>query len=233
MNKKNKVLISGAIILIIVLVGLSVKAYPAIFGNNGECAVEPGCEGGGDSSTGLYILESSGMLKMYIVDGAGYMLNAYSGVGALLRQLEMSEMNGADYDKMREILYGIIEDMERAKYTYYIIKYIMQITPYKKSVIEGLQGFDYDGFREKAGLIPVVFARVKSYLIRGDVRGVFAGIHKNTSVILDQLYALKKTLEADRLPEITSAWQLNQTFTESVLFGQYFSQVLYQLLTVK
>lgn len=73
----------------------------------------------------------------------------------------MSEMDGPDYCKMREILYGMIEDMERARYTYYIINYIMQITPYKESVIERLKSFDYDGFREKAGLMPLVFDRVK------------------------------------------------------------------------
>ncbi len=233
MNKKNSTLIVRTILCIIVFVIFNVQALPEICGNYGECTVEPGCEGGGDSSTGLYIPESNWMLKMYIVDGAGYVLNTYSGMGTLLRQIEMSELYGPDYCKMRETLYGMIEDMERARHTYYIVNGIMQMTPYKKSVIDGLKIFDYDGLREKAGLMPVVFDHVKGYLERGDVRGVFTAIHKNTGVILDQLYILKETLEADKLPAITSAWKLNQTFTESVLFGQYFSQVMYQILFVR
>lgn len=233
MNQKNKTLLVCVLVGLVLMASLSINSYPRFHGNFGECTVEPGCEGGDGSSTGVYVPESSGMLKMYIIDGAGFVLSTYSGMGELLKQIETSEMNGPDYCKMRETIYCMIEDMERARFTYYIVQYIMQTTPYKKSVIDRLKAFDFDGFRETSRLMPVVFERVKKYLSRGDVRGVYAAMHKNTGVILDQLYVLKEVLEADKLPHITQAWKLNQTFTESVLFGQYFSQVLYQILFVR
>jgi len=230
MNKKNKALIIGAILGMVLMANLSIKSYPRFHGNFGECTVEPGCEGVDGSSTGVYIPESSGILKIYIIDGAGYVLNTYSHLGTFLRLIEMSELNGPDYGKMRETLYSMIEDMERARDTYYIVHSLMQSTPYKQSVIERLKAFDYDGFRETSGLSSVVFERVKEYLECGDVRGVYAAVHKNTGNILDQLYVLKDILEADKLPHISQVWRLNQTFTETVLFGSYFSQVMYQSL---
>lgn len=233
MNRKNKALIVRPILCIILITSMSVNVLPDFCGNWGECTVEPGCEGGDGTSTGVYVPESSGMLKMYIVDGAGFILSTYSGIGSLLREVEMSEMCGPDYFKMRETLYSMIEDMERARDTYYIINLIIQSTPYKQSVIERLKAFDYDGFRETSGLSPIVFGRVKNFLERGDTRGIFTSIYKDTGILLEQLYAMKETFEVDKLPHITQVWKLNQTFTETVLFGQYFSQVMYQILFVQ
>lgn len=85
MNKKNKDLIVTTILSIILLLSLTVDSFPIFFGNWGQCTVEPGCESRDGSSTDLYITQSSGLLKYNIVDGAGYVLNAYSGVGALLK----------------------------------------------------------------------------------------------------------------------------------------------------
>jgi hypothetical protein len=208
---------------------LNANVYAKICGNWGECLFEPGCIPGGGDSTSLYITEYGSLMGMYITEGAGYMLGAYSGVGSFLKQVEVSELYGVDSAAIRSILNRMIDDLERARDTYFVIDYIAAITPYRKDVIERLAAFDYDGFEKSEGLFGTVFDRVERFLKCGDIRGVFAKILKDIDSLLRQSYALRKSVDAGTLPDIKSLWKLNQSFTNTILFGQYFSQVLYEV----
>jgi hypothetical protein len=84
-------------------------------------------------------------------------------------------------------------------------------------------------FCKKNGLYAPVFDRGKGFLSRGDVRGVFVAILKDIDRLLDRLNALKKSADAAKFPSVRDIWQLNQSFSEYLFFGQYFSQVLYEV----
>jgi hypothetical protein len=77
---------------------------------------------------------------------------------------------------------------------------------------------------------PAVFNPLREYLARGDVRGVFSKVLKDTEAILDQLYSIKEILEADKVPEIETTWKLNQTFSDYLLFGQYAAMVFKEMI---
>jgi hypothetical protein len=96
-------------------------------------------------------------------------------------------------------------------------------------VIERLKTFPYEEFAKSEGLLSPVFDRVEGYLKNGDVRGVFAKIFKDINALLYQLYSIKKAVDAGTTPDIKSTWKLNQSFSEAILFGQYFSRVLYEV----
>ena len=214
-----------AILCLIVMIAVSLNVYPAIFSNGGDCQFEPGCDPDGGSSLGVYMTADSRTIGVYIVWGAGHILNAQSGAAAYLNRVETASLYGTDFYEQRETLYTVIMEMERAKAVYEAINELAAVTPYKKSSIEKLLAFDYDSFCEREGLNPYIFERVKAYLGKGDVRGFFARVSKDADVILDQLYSIKEVLEADKSPGINTAWKLNQTFFDYVLMGQYAAQV--------
>ena len=226
MSKSKLTLIP--IICLMLLLCVHFNASAEIFTNWGECQFEPGCDTDGGESLGVYFTADSRTIGVYIVWGAGHILNAQSGVATYLNRVEMASLYGTNVYDQREILYRVIMDMERAKSIYEAINELAAVTPYKKSSIEKLQAFDYEAFCEKEGLNPYIFDRVKEYLCKGDVRGVFARVLKDAEVILDQLYYLKEILEVDKSPGIKTAWKLNQSFTDFIIFGQYAAQVFYE-----
>jgi len=227
MNKKFRL---EVVLLIMLLAFGSINAFPLFYFNEGGCAFEPGCDpDGGSGDSGLYVPSSSGLMAMYIIEGAGYVLDARAGVTTFMNRFETAELTGADFAGMRDILSGVIDNLEKAKAYYVFINYIAAFTPYREDVIERLKAFDYDGFQKRWGLYPNVFDRVKRYLSAGDVRGVFSVISKDIDLLLDRLYALKRDIDTDKFPSVQSVWQLNQAFSDNIFFGQYFAMVMYEV----
>jgi hypothetical protein len=162
---------------------------------------------------------------MYIVEGAGYFLDSHSSMQAFLNRVEMSDVKGVDYNELREILYNAIENMEKAREAYYNLKLKADNTPYKQVMIDKLLEFNYEGFKESNGLIPFIFERVKNYLSKGDVRGIYAEFVSNTEKILEKLYEIKISVDSDQFPDISNLWRINQVYSEYLLYGQYTSEV--------
>ncbi len=221
---------------VLILVFLNLSAGAVICGNFSECGFEgePCDSSGGGSSTGQYITESEGTYSVsigtLIVESAGHLLNSYSGMTRLLNNVEMTELKGSDFNAMREILYATIEDMERAKTSLTRLKEAAANRPYYRPVIYRLWLFDYCRFQQENNLLPGIFDKVKRYLYYGDIRGVYAQCLKDNEAILEQLYTLKESIDADRFPEIESLWRLNQAYVSTLLFGQYTSQVFKTIL---
>ena len=179
------------------------------------------CIKGGGATTGL--------TPKPIIEGAGYVLDARAAVSTFMNRFEMAELTGTDYAGMREGLSDAIENLEKAKFIYMFIEFLAANTAYNEPVIERLKVFDYDGFQKQWGLYPNVFDRVKGYLSRGDVRGVWAEVSKDIDLLLLRLYALKSSVTTYKLPNVQSVWQLNQVFSDNFFFGQYFAMVMYEV----
>lgn len=227
MNKKLKIQSS---LMILLMAALSISAFPCLYANDGECPFEPGCgEGGEGVELGIYITSSRGLMGMYIVEGAGYVLDARAGVSTFMNRFETVELTGADFPGMRDILSRVIDDLKQAKAYYMFINFIAKITPYRGAVIERLKNFGYDDFQNRSRVYPKVFKRVKRFLKPGNVRGAFSEISKDIDSLLDQLHAMKASIDADQLPSVQSVWQLNQSFSEKIFFGQYFAMVMAQI----
>ncbi len=228
MSKKiNKT--SQKVILGLLVLGLfTFNSYSAITFNWSDCAYRGECDGGEAAS--LIMVPMSTSMHTYIVEGAGYFLDSHSNLQAFLSRVEMSEINGIDYNELREILYKTIEDMEKAREAYYNLKIKADNTPYEENVIEQLGAFDYDGFQEANGLIPFIFEKVKGYLSKGDVRGVYANGLSNTETILEKLYTVKESVDADQFPDIKDLWRISQFYSENQGFGQYTSEIFRTIL---
>jgi len=203
---------------------INTTLYSRVVGNYTDC----GFGGGGGKSEAL----TSFNIRIYVIEGAGYFLNSHSNFQEFLNRVELSDLNGIDFNDMREILYKAIEDMEKAKDSYFNLKQEADITPYNPVMINFLLDFDYDGFQKEKGLNLIVYNKVKNYLSKGDIRGVFSKFLLNSESILEQLYTIKEWIDSDKFPEISILWRVNQAYFEAQLFGQYTSEIFYSILTV-
>ena len=223
MIKKLKRFISNFFLGVLILILFNTITYSRIVGN----WADSGFEGDGGKSEAL----TSFNIRIYVIEGAGYFLNSHSNFQEFLNRVELSDLNGIDFNDMREILYKAIEDMEKAKNVYYNLKKEADITPYNQVMINFLLDFDYDNFREEKGLNLIEYNKVKNYLIKGDIRGVFSTFLLNSESILEQLYTIKEWIDSDKFPEISILWRVNQAYFEAQLFGQYTSEIFYSILT--
>jgi hypothetical protein len=138
-------------------------------------------------------------------------------------------LSGVDYNELRAILNGAIENMEKAKSIYTSLVQTATNTPYRQSFIEGLKVFDYEGYQKQYGLNDIIFQETAAYLKKGDVTGIFAGILGRTVAILDSLNTVKKDIDAGIFPVISNLWRLNQYYGETVLFGQYAAEIFVKI----
>ncbi len=167
----------------------------------------------------------SASLNYSIVDGAGYFLNSYSDFLLLLNRVEMSGKQSFDYTEAGLIASRTIKKMENLKSTYLLIIKQTAGAEYNTDVLKMLEIFDYQGLQEKAALNPVILNEVKTYLIKGDIAGIFSKIVNETGQLLAGLNEVQKQIESGIFPDINGLWRLNQKYAEMMLFGQYVSMI--------
>ncbi|MCP5108930.1 MAG: hypothetical protein GY950_36440, partial [bacterium] len=152
-------------IILTVLMTFTGQVYGIFFCNETDDAYET-------SSTEGARLMGPGMNQL-IIEGAGFFLKSQSKMLAFLQKVEMSEINGADYDAFRQTLDITIEQMESAAATYDELIATANNTPYDWFVIMKLRWFPYKRFQRRHGLHDFAFSRVKEYLKAGDVTGAY------------------------------------------------------------
>jgi hypothetical protein len=172
---------------------------------------------------------SSITLRQLIVDGGSHFFKSAGHINQFFSLVESSEITGPDYKALQKTLNTAIYYMERASAAYLQLKNQAAVTPYNQDVIYKLLSFNYDSFREKNGLSPVIFEKVKGFLAAGNVTGVYNEFYSYTGNILDLLYTLKKDIDSEIFPDISNIWKVNQKYSEVKLFGQYVAMVFYNL----
>ncbi|NIM17290.1 MAG: hypothetical protein GTO45_35250 [Candidatus Aminicenantes bacterium] len=209
--------ISLKIFCLIIIMTMGVILFPRVVANY--------TDGAYDNSG-----EKSLSIKTYIVESGGYILKGYSDIFLFLNKIEMSELNGTNYSELHEILVKAIENMTMAKKAYEQLITTAGTSAYNPDVINRLITFDYEGFQKEKGLIVDVFSKVKKYLEKGDVRGIYANLLADNEDILKKLSELEATVEAGNFPPVANLWRLNQQCSKTILFGQYASEVLNRIL---
>jgi hypothetical protein len=168
-------------------------------------------------------------IRTYVIEAAGGYLNSHSDLLLLLNRIEMEEINGIDYAELQQVINNAVVHMENAREKYNDLTQFADSTPYDQPTITALMGFDYASFQESKGLNSVIFNKVKSYLSGGDVRGLYHQLLADTQAILDQLTLIKSDVDAEVIPENSDLWQVNQSYCETLLFGQYAAEIFYDV----
>lgn len=164
-------------------------------------------------------------IKDLVIKSAGYFLRGKAYVNLFAEKVELSELDGIDFSDMDNMLRLALISMESSHSYYKTLKKKADETPYNPQAIQELVTFDYDTFGKENNLVNDIYADVKSYLIKGDVRGFYDRLFVYTGNIIDILEILKGEIEIGIFPDIKNIWKLNQKCSKMLLFGQYASQV--------
>ena len=168
-------------------------------------------------------------LDNYVIDGAGYFLEAYSNTLLLMKKIEWIGKEGLNTDEVKLLLEKALENIESAREAYDNLNRASDNTSYNPEFIEKLKKFDYDAFQKENGLNPAVFSPVKAYLVNGDIRKLFYDFSLTIGEITGLLKQVKEQINAGNFTPIKEIWKLNGLFSKSLLLGQYVSQVLYSI----
>lgn len=168
-------------------------------------------------------------LRCYIIDGAGYFLDSHADFLRLLQKLEVGELNGLDYNQLRLHLDRVINNMLNAKSIYLQLKQTADVTPYDPTVIGQLLNFNYDVFRAENQLLEPIFERVRFFLCNGAVREIYGEILTHTDNILNILDEIKAKIDAGEFPGLSDLYKLNDSFAESLLFGEYIARAFREI----
>ncbi len=208
-------------IILTVLMTFTGQVYGIFYGNDSDDAYDT------NSPEGARLM-GPGMNQL-IIEGAGFFLKSQANLLAFLQKVEMSELNGVDYDAFRQTLDITIDRMESAAATYDELIAAAKETPYNWYVIAQLRWFPYNWYQRRHGLHGFAFSRVKEFLRAGDVTGAYIKMRSDMESILVRLYAVKEDLDAGNFPDIPQLWRINQAYAETMLFGMYMAEVFQSL----
>jgi len=211
----NKVIIGIISIFVLVL-----PSFSSIMGN---------CSDSGYICTGL----NGESMKADIESGSAYFLSAYSDFMKALSQMELSGSQGVNYKELSDILSSAISNMEVAESAYSSLVKQAQTTPYNPSVIDRLKSFDYKGFQQKKGLNSTIFDIVAGSLGEGDIANLYMNMGHNAVLVGRKIIMLKSIVDNNMPPELKPIQEVNQLFSETILTGQYMSEVFEDILEIK
>ncbi|UCH98163.1 MAG: hypothetical protein JSV88_15290 [Candidatus Aminicenantes bacterium] len=164
-------------------------------------------------------------LRDRINKSATNFLASYSHLLMFLKDVEASEAKNVDYNAFKLNLDETIEYMESTKKNYTEIVEMTKQLPYNKSVILKLENFRYDQFQESNNLRKDVFEKVKTFLIKGDVRGMYKKTLSQLDNILTISRDIRRKLKSSKSVLLSDLWRLNQLYSEAMFMGQYAAQV--------
>lgn len=205
------------IIALLALVILSTSVFPLIYGNESD---------GGFGDDGR---KTATTIRLHVIQGAGYFLDAYSDTLKFLERIELAELNGIDYPALQLLVNNALTNMQQAQQTYTDLTTEADVTPYNSIVIAKLEQFDFDTFQETNQLDPAIFKDVEFYLKKGDIRGVYHRFLSDSGQMVDTLTQVKQAVDAQTIPIESLLWELNQSASRSLMFGQYVARVFYEI----
>ncbi|MDQ1350154.1 MAG: hypothetical protein QG657_455 [Acidobacteriota bacterium] len=230
MIKKNKKIILTVTLGILVLFAFSGDLLSLIVANETQKGFDnpPGVPDA--HGTPRYAgIKANSTIENYIIKGASYLLSGYADTLLFLNTVELAKLEALPYDQLTKIISDAVSDMENAYVTYAALEQEAAQAPYNPGVIRQLQMFDYNGFMVKNNLNPVIFKNVEGYLTKGNIRGVYHYLNTSVENILSIQYRIKAAVEEEKLPDVADLWLLNQTYSETLLFGQYVAQIFYEI----
>jgi hypothetical protein len=232
MSIKNFNSIKIVMFIVLLLIAPNLQAY---FSNNkSECAFEGSCPPPDESASisSADRIASCGLtLGQLIAKGGEEFLKSASDINSLLSIVEGSEVSGMDTPALNTALNSAIDNLEKARNTYYDIIWYTYYTPYNEAVISQLVSFDYTGYRKVNGLDRNTFINVQAYLGNGDVRGTYYKFYYDCDDLLSRLNTVKADINDGKPPEqyLSKLWRLSDYLTNCKRFSQYVAEVFYAL----
>ena len=168
-------------------------------------------------------------IQDYIASGAEYFFDSYSNTILFMKKTESSSFEDLNYEELGTILDRALNSMNLANEAYVELKQAADHTPYNPVVINALKNYNFDGFQESTPVNAEIFTEVKMYLLNGDIRGVYGKILADTDNLIILIKKVKASVVERKFPPLTDVWNLNQAFSNTLLFGGYVSRLFHEL----
>lgn len=217
------------VIILFFLFFMSNVTYGVISFNGSDSGYDGDGEDSSGESSNISNAASSSLIRMLIIQGAGYYLKSHCYYQFFLNKIEMAEIEGVNYCDLQGVLNATVFYMERANISYLDLKNVAAGTPYNEVVVGELKGFDYDGFKEGKNFNREVYGKAKSFLEKGDITGLYCEMYSRSVVILEALNNLKGVIDGNSFPEMSILWELNQNFSNALFLGQYTAMIFSEL----
>ncbi len=162
-------------------------------------------------------------------EGGGYFLKANSLILALMNQVELSDLNGLDYELLKKNAGDALQNTRAACSIYSDLVDLAANTPYNPKVIEKLKTFDYQSFMEKNNLNREIVKKVSAYLSKGDITGMYRRILRELLVLDALLGTIYNDISCNRQPGLPLLWKTGESFSETFLFGQYAARIFHAI----
>ena len=198
---------------------LNINLFPYVWCNSSE----RGFDGTGTGTKSQ--IHAAGSIGQLVTESAGYLIHSYSDTLLLLRFVEADDRNEIKLQTEHSI-----SNLENATQSMYRLISRAQKTPYNRSVINKLAMFDYTGyFQAHETMNPSVWKITAKYLKRGDVKGIYRLLLKKMEQLHPLLLSVYQDILQQGFPRINQLWKLNQSFSNTLLLGQYVARVFSQL----
>ncbi len=168
-------------------------------------------------------------MEEIIEESGGWFLRSYTFFLMILDKVEMSNIEGLDFEVFAKYTSQAIECLNRSNTLNGLLIDIAEATPYHEGVQEKLKTLDYQAFREKYNLTEVVFKNVAGYLSQGDIRGLLLNKYNQRTRMVDMLYTIQSYVEAKQMPPLADLWDLYQEYSHSLLAGQITARIFYSI----
>lgn len=161
------------------------------------------------------------LIKDNVISGAiGFLLSkSYSDL--ILMEYEKSAKETFNYPAVLDHLDKTISALEGSKESYIKAKEIGERLGYMENKISWFKGFNYDEFISTNKLNNDIALKVKSYLSKSDVIGLYQENINNITDILNTLYYIKSNVSSNVKPDISVMWKLLHQYSEALLWGNY------------
>jgi hypothetical protein len=213
---KQSNLYSKIIIIVVISFLVTGNVYALIYGNGSGDGYQP-------PRTGINVGENS--IETYIEIGGGYFLKSHSDMLLLLHKVEMSNIDGSDYNEWQSIIKSALDNMRKAKETYGLLIKTAEATPYNQEVIAVLAKFDYVSFAQANDLNEVIFKKVEQHLAAGDITGYYKSAYAALCGIEKLLVLVQDEVSLNKMPGLPLLWKLNGLYADKLIAGQYVAMV--------
>jgi len=166
-------------------------------------------------------------LNSLIIQGAEQFLESYANLLDLMQQTESSTDLKANPGMLLPLVSKSLNGIDSAAATYTRLIAASKRIPYNPAVVDKLKNFDYPGFAELPDrfMNKPAFNEARSYLSRGDIRGLYGKMKSDFKKIARLLKSIYRSIDEEKTIPVKETWKLNHVYSQTLLLGQYTAQV--------
>ena len=165
--------------------------------------------------------------------GTTCFLKSNSHLLSFLGNVELSELNGPDYEKLKLDINRAIDEIKKAKNIYTKLRENAKKIRYNQDITAKLKKLNFDASRARNNLKKDILEKIEGYLVNGNIRGIYVEALSNIEEILNIAYNIKSKIEVNELPEESELYDINLSSLKSRLFGQYVAKIFREVKNKK